>query len=115
MATAVMCDAAKTVGRHEEQLVVPGVGRKRPAMAEHDRLPRAPVLVENPGAILGGDHAHRPSQEYAVDGLYQPRSHRPGPVTGAFRPQQPRHQGRTPWGEAIDHAREATGDEPPGT
>jgi hypothetical protein len=31
MATAVMCDGAKTVGGHEEQLVVPGVGRKRSA------------------------------------------------------------------------------------
>jgi hypothetical protein len=52
MAATVMRDGAKAVGRHEDRLVVPGVGIERPAMAEHDRLARAPVLVEDLGAVL---------------------------------------------------------------
>src|SRR5512135_565795 len=66
MPPTVMRDGAKTVGRHEDRLVVPGVGIERPAMAEHDRLPAAPVLVEDRGAVIRGDRAHRGSPHIAV-------------------------------------------------
>ena len=52
-----MRDGAIAMGGHEERLVVPGVGIERPAVAEDDGLPRAPVLVKDRGAVLGGDGA----------------------------------------------------------
>src|SRR3989442_6096219 len=55
MAATVMGDGAIAVGGHEERLVVPDVGIERPAMAEDDGLARAPVLVKNRGAVLGGN------------------------------------------------------------
>ena len=58
MAAAVMGDNAVAVSAEEHHLGVPGVGRERPAMREQDRLPIAPVLIENLRAVLGGDHAH---------------------------------------------------------
>ena len=57
MAATVMGNGAIAMGGHEEQLVVPGVGIERPAVAEDDGLPRAPVLVKDRGAVLGGDRA----------------------------------------------------------
>ena len=45
----------------QAMLVVPGVGVQRPAVAEQDRLPLAPVLVEDCGAVAGGDRAHQPA------------------------------------------------------
>src|SRR5437879_2637511 len=53
-AATVMGDGAIAPGGHEERLVVPGVGSERPAMAEDDGLPGAPVLVKNRRAVLGG-------------------------------------------------------------
>src|SRR5713226_9652212 len=56
-AATVMGDGAIALGGHEDQLVVPGVGIERPAVAEDDGLARAPVLVKDRGAVLGGDCA----------------------------------------------------------
>jgi hypothetical protein len=61
VAAPVVGDGAVAVGRHVEHLVVPGVGVQRPAVAEHDRLPGAPVLVVDPGAVRGRDHSHQDS------------------------------------------------------
>src|SRR3989440_9424943 len=58
MAATVMGDRAIAMGGHEDQLVVPIVGIERPAVAEDDGLPRAPVLVIDMGAVLCGDRAH---------------------------------------------------------
>jgi hypothetical protein len=45
--------------QHEEhQLGVPVIGTQRPSVMEHDRLTAAPVLVEDLGAVLGGDEGH---------------------------------------------------------
>ena len=44
--------------QEEQELGVPVVGRERPAVTEDDRLPRAPVLVEDLGAIRRGDRSH---------------------------------------------------------
>src|SRR5208337_1172455 len=60
MAAAVMGDHAKTLAEEEEHLRVPIVRRERPAMAEHDGLTRAPVLVEDLDAVRGGDRRHVP-------------------------------------------------------
>jgi hypothetical protein len=45
----------KAVFGHHADLGVPGVGVQRPAMAEHDRLPRTPVLVIDFRVILRGN------------------------------------------------------------
>ena len=58
VAAPVMRDDAETVVHEEQHLRVPIVGRKRPAMAEHDRLPAAPILIEDLNAVLGGDRRH---------------------------------------------------------
>src|SRR5207302_3522712 len=47
MAAAVMGDDAKTVMEEKQHLRVPIIGREWPAMAEHDGLPLAPVLVKD--------------------------------------------------------------------
>ena len=45
--------------REEEQhLIVPVIGRQRPAMAEHDGLTFAPVLVEDLDAVFRCNRAH---------------------------------------------------------
>ncbi len=44
--------------QEEQHLRVPVVGGQRPAVAEHDRLTRSPVLVEDVGAVGGGVDAH---------------------------------------------------------
>ena len=60
-ATAVMRDGPVAVRGHQEQLVIPRVGGERPAVAEHDRPAAAPVLVEDLGAVPGGDGSHQVS------------------------------------------------------
>src|SRR3989440_4798447 len=57
MAATVVGDRAIAMGGHEDQLVVPIVGIERPAVAEDDGLPRAPVLIKDMGAILCGNGA----------------------------------------------------------
>src|SRR6516165_11190710 len=63
MATAVMGDNAIAMMQEEQQLRVPIVGRQRPAVAEHDRLARTPVLVEDLHAVVGGNGGHVTSCE----------------------------------------------------
>ena len=58
MAATVMRDDAITLAQEEQHLRVPVVRRKRPAVAEHDRLTRTPVLVENLNTVLGYNLAH---------------------------------------------------------
>src|SRR5438105_12068522 len=58
MAPPVMGDHTEALAEKEEHLSVPIVRRERPAMAEHDGLTRTPVLVENIGAVAGGDRGH---------------------------------------------------------
>ena len=54
-----MGDDAIALLQEEEHLGVPVVGAQRPAVMEHDRLALAPVLVEDLGAVFGGDVGHR--------------------------------------------------------
>src|SRR5438477_9877176 len=58
MAPPVMGDDTEALAEKEEHLSVPIVRRERPATAEHDGLTRTPVLVENIGAVPGGDRGH---------------------------------------------------------
>jgi hypothetical protein len=58
VAAAVMRDDAIAVIEEEHHLRVPIVGRQRPAVAEHDGLTLAPILVENLHAVLGSDRRH---------------------------------------------------------
>src|ERR1700752_887681 len=58
MATAVMGDHAIAMMQEEQHLRVPIIGRKRPAMAEHNRLTFTPVFVVDRDAILCRDRVH---------------------------------------------------------
>ena len=58
VATPIVGDDAIALVEEEEQLDVPVVCRERPAVAEDDRLARAPVLVEDLNAVVGGDVRH---------------------------------------------------------
>src|SRR5262245_13579318 len=58
MAAPVMGDDAIAVLEEEQHLRVPIIGRQRPAVAEHDGLTLAPVLVEDLHAVFGGDRVH---------------------------------------------------------
>jgi hypothetical protein len=58
MPAAVMGDDAIAVLEKEQHLGVPVVGRQRPAVAEHDGLTLAPVLVEDLDAVFGCDCGH---------------------------------------------------------
>ena len=59
MTAAVMGYDAIAMIEEKQHLGVPVIGRKRPAMAEHDGLTVAPVFIENLNAVFGGDRAHR--------------------------------------------------------
>jgi hypothetical protein len=58
MAAPIVGDAAVALRGEEEHLVFEGIGRQRPAMAEHDGLPSSPILIVDFCAILGGEHRH---------------------------------------------------------
>src|SRR4051794_27420357 len=58
MAAPVVRDDAIAVLQEEQHLRVPVIRRKRPAVAEHDGLTFAPVLVEDFYAVSRGDRAH---------------------------------------------------------
>ncbi len=58
VATTVVCDAAVSLAGEEEHLIFERIGRQRPAVAEDNRLPRAPVVVIDLSAILGGERRH---------------------------------------------------------
>jgi hypothetical protein len=55
---AVVRDGTEAVGRQVELLGLPAVAAEAPAMAEHDGLSVAPVLVEDVDAIGDGDEGH---------------------------------------------------------
>src|SRR5438477_2843133 len=58
MAAPVMRDTAIAVGRQEEHLCFPVVGSERPAVAEDDGLPLAPVFVIDFRAVFGLEGTH---------------------------------------------------------
>src|SRR5438552_5883807 len=45
MSTPISCNDAETFAEKKKHLRVPVVGRQWPAVAEHNRLPAAPVLI----------------------------------------------------------------------
>ena len=55
MASAVVGDHAVALGQEEQHLCIPVVGAERPAMVKHDWLTGAPGLVEDFGAVGGGE------------------------------------------------------------
>src|SRR4029077_2317652 len=57
VAAPVMGDDAIAVFEEEQHLRVPVIGRQRPAVAEHDRLAFAPVLIVdvNVGSVFFSD------------------------------------------------------------
>src|SRR4249919_649921 len=58
MAAPVVGDDAVALRQEEHHLGVPIVAGERPAMVEHDRLARAPVLVIDLGAGFRSDRLH---------------------------------------------------------
>src|SRR5947209_19991888 len=58
MAAPVMRDHTEALVEKKYHLRVPIVRRQRPAMAEDDRLPLAPILVVDLRAVRRGDRAH---------------------------------------------------------
>jgi len=81
-ATAVVRDGPVAAGCDQEQLVIPSVGGERPAVAEQDRLAAAPVLVENLGAVRGGDGSHQISPWFVGDWIYWSASQLPWNPSG---------------------------------
>jgi hypothetical protein len=57
-APAIVRDGTVAVVGHEFQLVVPGVGVQRRAVAEDDWTAAPPVLVEDLRAVRGGEGCH---------------------------------------------------------
>ena len=55
MTAPIMRHNAKSMIQKEEHVCIPIVGGERPAVAEHNRLPHAPVLVKNLYAVFGGN------------------------------------------------------------
>src|ERR1700730_5680646 len=58
MASAVMRYDAIAVLEEEQHLRVPVISRQRPAMAEHNGLTFAPVLIVDHGPVVGCDCSH---------------------------------------------------------
>src|SRR5260370_13324579 len=58
VASAVMRYDAIAVLEEKQHLCVPVIGRQRPAMAEHNGLTFAPVLVEDLDAVFGCNCTH---------------------------------------------------------
>ena len=58
MAAPVVGDDPETVAEEKHHLRVPIIGRQRPAVAKHDGLTLAPVLVEDFRAVLRLDCTH---------------------------------------------------------
>src|ERR1700712_2878649 len=56
--TPVMRDYAIALLEEEHHLAIPVVRAEWPPVVEDDRLSRAPVLVEDLGAILRGNRGH---------------------------------------------------------
>src|SRR6267378_3239068 len=58
MTAAVVCDAAIAARGEKKHLVLEGVRVERPAVAEDDGLPRAPVAEINLSSVFSGDFVH---------------------------------------------------------
>src|ERR1019366_7254347 len=58
MASTVMSDRAIAVGCQEYHLTLPTIGIQWPAVAEHDGLSCAPILVIDLGAVFGRNRTH---------------------------------------------------------
>jgi hypothetical protein len=58
MAAPVVGDHAEALAEEEQHLRVPIIGRQRPAVAKHDGLTFAPILVEDLNAVFSGDRVH---------------------------------------------------------
>jgi hypothetical protein len=56
--SAIGRDHAIATLAEEQHLRIPVVGAERPPMAEYDRLPLAPVFVENRCAVFGRNGVH---------------------------------------------------------
>src|SRR5690242_2839963 len=59
VAAAIVRDDSIAAVAEKQHLVVPRVRAQRPAMAEYDRLPAAPVLVIDLRTVFGRNCAHR--------------------------------------------------------
>src|SRR5207244_13558739 len=110
MAPPVMGDHTEALAEKEEHLSVPIVRRERPAMAEHDGLTRTPVLVENIGAVPGGDRGHvlDPFRGVGSRASLEERSPR-GPECGTRRDRQYRGGGRPSRDRTGERARARSG------
>jgi hypothetical protein len=51
VSASVSGDDAIALREEEQHLAVPVISRQRPAVAEHDRSPVAPILEEDLGAV----------------------------------------------------------------
>src|SRR5262245_23046984 len=58
VAAAIMSDHAVALLDKKQHLRVPVIGRERPAVAEHDGLTFAPILVEDFNAVFRRDETH---------------------------------------------------------
>src|ERR1700735_732943 len=58
VAATIVSNHAISLAQEEHHLSVPVVGRQRPTVMKKDRLSRAPVFIENLGAIFGGNRRH---------------------------------------------------------
>ena len=65
MAATVVSDAAIALRREKEHLRLPTVRTERPAVAEDDGFPIAPILEINLCAVLSADRVH--SATFASD------------------------------------------------
>src|SRR5260370_7387619 len=92
MAAPVVGYDAIAVVEEEQHLRVPIIGRQRPAVAEHDGLTPAPVLVEDLHAVFGGDRGHR-TRSLGTSGGGRPRlgicGNRPRPPCCRRTPPRP--------------------------
>src|SRR5262249_30019340 len=57
MSATIMGNGTIVMRGHKEQLVIPGVGIKRPTMAKDHYWPCAPIFVKDLGAIFCGNSA----------------------------------------------------------
>jgi hypothetical protein len=55
VSATIMRDAAISLRSQKEHLVLEGVGAQRPAVTEHHRLTRAPILVVDLGSVFGDE------------------------------------------------------------
>src|SRR5690349_18697628 len=82
VAAPVVGDHPEALADEEQHLRVPIVGREGPAMAENDRLPCAPILIENLRAVFGGDRTH--GRSFPMEGGRRERPYYIGDVTDSM-------------------------------